>query len=292
MSRMFLTAMRDIRRSPYQAFAVSLVLSLTFFSVSVFALILGGSYLILRHFEKSPQVIAFFERGKDVSLEDQTKIKNKLESTGKLSSFRYISAKEAEAIYREKNKDDPLLLELVDYKILPPSMEISATEINALPSLKDILEKETLVKDVVFYEDVINSLSKWVSNLRIVGLSVVGFLMILSTLVLAIVISIRVKSKALEIEILRLVGANSWFIQGPFLIEGMIYGSIGVVIGWLGSYILLLYSTPFLVNWLSDLNLLPVDPLVIISLLGAELVLGIIVGAFSSWLAVKRFLKI
>src|SRR4030042_3829833 len=168
MSQAFSTTAKHIRRSPYQALAASLTLSLTFFAVSVFGLLMAGSYMVLRYFEKAPQVIAFFERGKDISEADQQKIKERLEATGKLASFKYVSSQEAVAIYKEGTKQDTLLSELVDNKILPPSIEISATEISSLPQLRDILKSEPLVREIGFYEDIVNTLSKWVRNLRIV----------------------------------------------------------------------------------------------------------------------------
>ena len=292
MIRTLSTTLKHLRRSPYQVMAAILTLSLTFLAVSVFALLMGGSYVILRHFESAPQVIAFFERGKDISDQEQSAIKQRLEATGKLASFKYVSTREAEAIYKEKNQDDPLLLELVDYKILPPSVEISASEISALPQLKDILESEILVKDVIFFEDIVESLMIWVRNLRLVGIGVIIFLLLLSILILTLIVSMKVKNKKTEIKILRLLGASNWFIQGPFLWEGVFYGVVGVLLGWLGAYILLLYTTPFIVSWLAEIQLLPVNPLLMLILLVIELLIGITVGLFASWLAVRRFLHI
>jgi len=291
-SRSISTTAKHLRRSPYQAIAAVLILSLTFFAVSVFTLLMSGSYLIMRHFEAAPQVIAFFERGRDVPDEDRLRIQEKLETTGKLATFKYVSPKEAEAIYRERNKEDPLLLELVDYKILPPSIEISATEIGYLSELKSVLEDEPLVKDIVFFEDIVNSLSTWVRNLRLIGMVTISFLLLLSTLIVVVIVSMKVKGKKTEIGILRLLGAGGWFIQGPFVWEGIFYGATGAFLGWIGSYILLLYATPFLVEWLAEVELLPVNPLLMLALLGVELVLGAVVGAFAGWLAARRFLHI
>lgn len=291
-SRSLNTTVKHLRRSPYQALAATLILSFSFFAVSIFALLMFGSYVILRHFEKAPQVIAFFERGKDVPEEQRQMIQQKLEATGKLATFKYVSPREAEAIYREGTREDPLLSELVDYKILPPSIEISAVEISYLPQLKGILEEEPLVKDIVFFEDIVNSLSIWVRNVHIIGLATISFLWVLSTLIVVVMIGMKIKGKKTEIEILRLLGAGSWFIQGPFIWEGIFYGAVGALLGWLGAYLLLLYATSFLVEWLAEINLLPIDPLLMLGLLGVELILGTVVGAFASWLATKRFLHI
>jgi len=90
MSRKFNTAWSQMRRMPYQALAAIMVMFLTFFALSVFALISIGSIKILQHFEASPQVIAFFEKGQDVSQEQISKIKIELERTDKLASFKYV----------------------------------------------------------------------------------------------------------------------------------------------------------------------------------------------------------
>ena len=50
-----------IRRSPYQALAAILIMTLTFFVASVFILTAAGSQALLRYFETRPQVTAFFD---------------------------------------------------------------------------------------------------------------------------------------------------------------------------------------------------------------------------------------
>ncbi len=286
------TALHQIRRTPYQALIAISSLSLTFLALAVFIIISAGFHLIIQHFSSTPQVIAFFEKGKDLSEVQLNDIRNKLESTGKMSSFVYVSTKEAERIYKENNADEPLLNELVDYKILPPSIEISATDINYLPELKNILEQEPLVKDIAFYEDVVADASRWIDNIKLLGISMVGFLMLISLLLLIVIIGMKIKNKRFEIEIMRLLGASSWYIHGPFLIEGMIYGGLGAIFGWLGSFTLLQYSTPFLISWLDDIINLPVPAEILFSFLGVLTLAGMLFGGISSLIAVRRFMKI
>jgi cell division transport system permease protein len=291
MPKALKTSFKQIRRTPYQALAAVLILTLTFFALSIFTLLLAGSDQILKHFESTPSVIAFFEKGKDLTQDDISRIKTELESTGKLADFRYVSTKEAERIYKEKNVDDPMLNELVDYKILPPSIEISASEISALPQLKAILEKEPLVQDIAFFEDVVNQFSNWVTNIRYIGIGIVGFLIVLSVLILMIIISLKIKNKRREIEIMRLLGASKWYINAPFLFEGVIYGILGALFGWLISFTVLQYTTPFLIDWLKDILTFPVPFDMLLLLLSILAGTGAFLGAFSSLLSVNRFSK-
>ncbi|MEK7513431.1 MAG: permease-like cell division protein FtsX [Patescibacteria group bacterium] len=281
----------QLRRTPYQGLAAVMTMTLTILVIAVFSLISAGSIKILKYFETAPQVIAFFKPGEDLTDIQIANIRAQMEKTGKMNQFRYVSTREAEAIYKEKNKDNPLLLELVDYKILPASIEISATELKDLLELKIVLQGQEGVEEVVYYEDVIANLANWISSVKKMGFGVISYLTLESVLVILVIIGMQIASKREEIEILRLIGATSWFIRKPFLLAGMIYGLIGSFLAWGISYILLLYSTPFLANWLQDIPLLPVPVWFMLALLGMELFLGAAIGIFGGLVATHRFLK-
>lgn len=291
MSRKIKAMIKQIRRTPYQALVAVMVMFLTFFALTIFTLISFGSLKILQYFEAAPQVIAFFEKGKDISEGDIAKIRNSLNQTGKLASFKYVSIHEAEAIYKEKNKNDPLLLELVNYKILPPSIEISATNIDALGELKKLLEVQPGVKDIAFYEDIVKSLSSWISNIRLFGISLIIFLLVQSFLVVITIIGMKILTRKEEIEIMKLIGASHGFIRWPFILEGVFYGMAGAFLAWGAGYISLLYTTPFLVSWLGEINILPVPLWFMLCLLAGELGVGVLIGLLGSLLAVHRFLR-
>lgn len=291
MSSTLKTTLTQIRRTPYQALAAIMVLTLTFLTGTIFTFLFFGAQKVLQHFESAPQVIAFFTKGEDLSTTAIADIKTKLEESGKLASFKYVSTREAEAIYKEKNKNDPLLLELVDYKILPPSIEISAKKIGDLDDLKDILAKQPKVTDVVFYEDVVNTLNVWINNLRLVGLALVVYLSLQSILILILIVSLKILTKREEIEILQLLGASFWFIAKPFLLEGVIYGIIGALLGFVLATSLLLYATPIIVDWLGEIPLLPIPYTFLGAVLGLAVVLGAILGMIASLMGVRRFIK-
>jgi cell division protein FtsX len=87
------------------------------------------------------------------------------------------------------------------------------------------------------------------------------------------------------------LGATSWFIRLPYILTATAYGLIGSFIAWGISYLMLLYSTPFLTVWLQDIPLLPAPFLFMLALLGGELLLGAIIGAGGGLIATHRFLK-
>ena len=283
------TTWRNIRRSPYQAVAAIFVMMLTFLAFSIFALIIFGSTRIVDYFESKPQVTAFFrEEAKQTDIEE---LGNSLKESGLISEVKFISKEEALRIYKEQNKDDPLLLDLVTAEILPASLEIATYNIEDLALVSETLKKSTIVQEVVFQKDVVSTLSSWTSALRKIGLAVVVILSMVSVFIMVTIIGIKISQKKSDIETMRLIGAGSWYIRWPFFLEGVFYGLIGALIGWLISIGALFYVTPYLSSFLKGIPVLPISPIFLLELLAAEAVVAIILGAFSSYLAVLRYLK-
>jgi len=81
-----------------------------------------GSEKILTFYESKPQAIAFFKDG--TTLNDVKAIEGSLSQTGKIAKFKYVSKEDALQIYRDRNKSNPMLLELVTANILPASLAL------------------------------------------------------------------------------------------------------------------------------------------------------------------------
>ncbi|MDD5415695.1 MAG: permease-like cell division protein FtsX [Candidatus Daviesbacteria bacterium] len=290
MSKAIEFTKRNIRRTPFQAIAASMVMLLTFLALQTFIILAAGSQAALRYFESKPQVIAFFKEG--TTDQDVTAIESALKQETRVTNTKFVSKDMALQIYREKNKNDPTLLELVTANILPASLEISTKDPEDLAPIADILKREPVVSEVIVPEDVVATLTSITRIIRYVGGATVGFLMIFATLVIVMIIGFKIRIKRTEIEIMRLVGASPGFIRTPFIFEGMLYGVTGTILAWIISYTLLWYFTPFLQGYLGEVKLLPVNPLFMLALLGGSLIAACVVGAIGSFAAVRRYLKI
>lgn len=287
--RLVKTTWQHIRRSPYQAGAAVGIMTLTLFVSCIFFLTAAGSAAILSYFESKPQITAFFT---DEKKEQEIKnLEEKLKATGQVAQIKYVSKEEALAIYREQNKGDPLLLEMVTATILPASLEVSAKDAKFLGDLAKILQAEPGIEEVVYQKDVVDALVSWTGAIRKIGIILIGFLAIVSLLIILTVIGMKIALRREEIEILKLVGASNWYIRVPFLLEGAFYGGVGAIISWIVSYLLLLYATPFLTSFLVGIPILPVSPIFILALLGGMIFVGTGVGVGGSLLAVWRYLK-
>lgn len=270
--------------------AASMVMFLTFFAMLVFLILAAGSQAILHYYENKPQAIAFFKDG--TTDQDVQAIQNALKQQGTVTATRYVSKDDALKIYRERNKNDPTLLELVTANILPASLEVSTQSPDDLMPVAATLRKEPVVQEVVVPEDVVQTLTSATRIIRVVGGATVGFLILFSTMMILMIIGFKIRIKRSEIEIMRLIGASPTFIRAPFILEGIFYGIVGGTLAWIVSYTLLFAFTPQLNGYLGEIRILPVNPLFMLALLGATWVVAAVIGGLGSIGAVRRYLKI
>lgn len=275
-----------IRRTPYQSLSAIILTTLTFFSLSIFSLVALGTTRMLSYFESRPQVTAFFKD--EATSSDADNLKNQISSSTSIESSTFISKEDALELYKKQNQDNPLLLEMVTADILPASLEISAKNVDDLENIAKIMQKDPLVEEVVFQKDVIDTLRKWLGGIRLAGLFLTLLLTTASITTIVVIIGMKFRSKKPEMYTLTLLGATNWFIRRPFILESMLYGCLGAVIGWGISYILLLYLTPNLIAFLGEMSLVPVPYWVMLILLGGEIIVGAILGGVSSLIATRR----
>lgn len=296
------TAFQNIRRSPFQAAAAVFVLTITFFIVTVLSVLVYSSDKVIQYFETRPQVIAFLKDDADPS--SINKLQEKLLNDNRVKEVNYVSKEKALAIYKEATEDNPLLSELVNPSIFPASLEFSLSDLGFAEQVIDEMKGNEVVDQVGFtatlgdestLNDTVVRLRTITSYVRLGGGIFVGVLMATSFVVLIVVMSMRLVSRKGEIEILDLIGATSGFIRSPIILESLIYSMTGVFLGWILGFILVLYTTPSIVGYFSEIRVLPrniTDLLVLFGLVFAgEFVLGLFLAISGSLLAVKRSKK-
>jgi len=291
------TSWTHIRRSPYQSLAAVLTMFLTFLVSGVFSLTVLASFLVLRYFESKPQATVFF---KDTAEKTQVDaLKTALEQTGKIASIRYVSKEDALLIYKEQNKNDPLLLEMVNADILPASLEVSATDPRHLKELEPTMKGGAGVEEVIYQKDVVDTLLAWTNAVRLVGGILVLLLSLDSILIVMTIIGMKVALKKEEVEILKLIGASKWYIQLPFILEGGIYGIAGSFMAWFVMTVLIVWFRHSLVSFLGIIPVIsfvfahPLSTVFIGSLFGFFCILslfGFLLGSIGSLIALRKYI--
>ncbi len=219
-------------------------------------------------------------------------IKEHVSKIATVTEAKYISKEDALKIYKERNKNEPTLLEFVTADILPASIEVSGNRISDFDQIANSLKSESQVSKVVYYQDIIDTLIKITSTVRLVGLAIVIFLLLTSITVTLIVVGLNISLHKEEIEIMKLVGATKTYIRTPFIIEGITYGFISafLAVGVLAISYPFIYPT--LQKQFTPIEAVPNDPLIFLLILGAEMFVGFIIGLFGSWIATRRYLEV
>src|SRR3989344_4530579 len=292
----------SIRRTPYQSLAAFFILFFTLFMSTVLFIALSFLYGLLGYVETRPQVTVYFQT--TYSDDGIFKVRDKLMNSGKVQSIKYVSKQEAFKIYKELNKDNPLLLEMVSSDILPASLEIFAKRPVYLTQLADFLKKEPGVDEVNFQKDILDRLLTLTDILRKTTVIFFIFLIFVSILVLTTTMLFKIALKKDEIELLRLLGASKFYIKKPFLIESVLFG-ITASIGSFFLILILIFSLkPFFDSYLRDISqlsisvfvgILTVWPINLIFLSLAfllSLLFGVSIAVFATLLATQKYLKI
>jgi len=142
------------------------------------------------------------------------------------------------------------------------------------------------VFEVTYLESLADSINR---NLKKIGLILIGFSVLL-LITVAILINNTVKlalfSQRFLIRSMQLVGATAGFIQTPFLLRSVVHGIWGGLISSSLLYGVLFYAY----QWVNDLEVLQ-DTQQQFYLFGGLIIFGALIGFFSSWRAVNKYLK-
>ena len=296
--------MRDIltsiRRTPYQSLAAFMVLFFTLFLSLVLFVALTFLYGLLGYVETRPQVTAYFQSKTPEA--DIIKIREDLIDSGKVLDVKYVSKAEAYNIYKQLNKDNPLLLEMVSADILPPSLEIYARKPSYLPEIASYLSKQTGVDEVNFQKQIVDRLLTLTTILRQATVVFFSFLIIMSIIVLTTTFLFKIAIKKDEIELLRLLGATSFYIKKPFLAEAILFGLTAVIAAYTIVICALFYLTPFLSSYLRGVPLLsisiaqyslpvwPLNPIYLGITFGLAALFGMGIAFIASYIATDKYL--
>ncbi len=292
----------SLRRTPYQTFSGFLVLFFTLFLSLVLFVSLSFLHGTLSYLETRPQVTAYFQTKTPEN--DIFKVRDELNASGKVLSIRYISQKEAFNIYREMNRDNPLLLEMVSSDILPPSLEIYAKKPIFLPEIAEFLKKSGGIDEVQFQKDIVDRLLTLTNTLRQGSIVFFLYLFIMSVVVLTTTTLFKIALKKDEIELLRLIGASNFYIRKPYIMEGLVMAGIASTFSFIIMIGVFMWASPFLGSYLQgipsltmnlvffDFKVWPLNPVFFASTYLLSLLFGMTITVISSFLATNKYLKV
>ena len=232
--------------------------------------------------------------------EEVAQLKEELESMPEVREVKYISKEQALESFVETHKQDEVILEsleIVGQNPLLASLSIKAFSVSQYPAISKFLEDTPLasiISDVDYFDraPVIGKLSTLTAGIQNAVLLVTLFAGLIAVLVAFNTIRLTIYNSRDEIEIMRLVGASSWFIRGPFIIQGMIVGVLATLITTLLFFPLTLFVGIKLQTFAPGFDLFAYFADNLFLILFLQLAAGIGLGVVSSLIAIRKYLKV
>ena len=242
---------------------------------------------------------------KETAEDDIMAIKKSIESLPEVKSIIYVSRENALADFKEKHQNDEFTLQALDElgeNPLGASLNIRAKEPSQYAGIAEFLKStNALSKDgsiiidkVNYYQNktAIDSLTNLINSLNKIGLSLTVFLVLVSILITLNTIRIVIFMSKDEISVMRLVGASNMYIRGPFVVSGALYGFISGVVTLILFYPITYWLGKGTAEIFVGLNLFDYYISNFGQIFLVVIFSGVTIGAFSSFLAVRKHLRL
>lgn len=232
-------------------------------------------------------------------------IKKTIEGLAEVKSVEYISSEEALKEFKDKHQNDQLTLQALDElgsNPLGAVLNIKAKDTSQYEGIAKFLENKSLLSNdgtsiidrVNYYQNkvAIDRLSEIISSSQTFGLILTIFLIIISIIITFNTIRLVIFISREEISVMRLVGASHTYIRSPFVVSGVMYGIISAIICLIIFYPITYWIRGISVSFFGGLDLFSYY----VGHLGQFFMIivgsGAVLGGISSYLAVRRYLKI
>jgi cell division transport system permease protein len=286
-------AIRSMRRSAAPSFAALATVLVTMLVLGVFIPIVQATNGAADSVRGRVEVDVYMNT--NATAADNTRVQGELSRLPHVKQVQFVSKQQA---YQQQEKQDPEAYALLGSNPLPDTFHVipdnpsnvllvhseitgSGTSGGSIdPAINQVSNKQTQTKQILE-----------VTNLVTITAAVLTVLLVLaSILLIGNTIRLSLYSRRREVEVMKLVGATDWFIRWPFVIEGMIVGSVGALLAIvvLGITKVALLD-PLASHWglIATPRTIAFSVLVVV-LLGA----GALVSAVGSGLSLRRFLRV
>lgn len=274
------------------------VLTVSLYAISATLLFLYMANLVMVQAQDRVNISIYFKPTVEESR--IMEIKGKLEGYDEIKYVRYVSKEEAfEDLksYAEKNESVRRAIDEVGENPLNSLLVIGAKNPDQYGRINEAVKNSFFAEDINninFHdnEDNIKRISNVIMMTKEAGLVMAVVFVFIGILITFNTVKLTIYSHKQEFEVMRLVGASNIYIRMPFVFEGIFYGlASGLVV------MLLLFGTAYFVSPLTAGNIPEGNALSLF--LGNFLIIfagvfgaGILLGMISSFIAIRKYLKI
>jgi len=303
---MFLTNLKRVLKTAVQNFwrngsiniATTGIMTVTLLSISILIMLnfLGNS--AIENFKNRIDIsVYFFSDAPEVEI---AKVQADVSALPDVKSVVYLSKDEAWEKFKEKYSENQVIAQGVkelDSNPLYATLSVKAKNIDDYQKISDFLAQQkysSVISRINFDQSKkeINKLSAITKSVQKGGLGLSIIFAIISIFVIFNAIRITLHNYRHEIKIMGLVGAEGWYIQLPFMVEGALYGILGSVISIIILVILVYSSADIIDRLLSGVTVVSYLKQNMAMIFGVQLAAGILIGVVSSIFAMRKYLRV
>jgi len=301
--RTILAGLRGFYRNRTVSLSSIFILTITLSIVTSFYLFRAVFDYTLEQVKEKVDVRVYFTT--DATEQQVTDIKAKLLGLSDVKSVEYTSKEQALEDFKKKHEGDQLTLQALEELGNNPfgaSLSVAAKDISRYSAIADQLsdgsgllgDNRSAIDKVNYYQikdsiDKLNSIIGWTNTVGF-WLSIVFVLM--SCMIVYNTIRLAIFVYRDEIAVMKLVGASNMFIRGPFIVEALLYALVATVLTLAIFFPATIWVTRKTVFFFEGLNINAFFMSHFVELALTLLIFGSVLTVISSFLAVRKYLKI
>lgn len=166
----------------------------------------------------------------DATEDETTQIGTSLKGISNVESCEFVPKEVAFQEQIQSMGGDAALFEGFDEIPLPDAYKVTVKDLSQFENTVSQIKQINKVDSVRENSDLASKLLSLRHAVSIVSVGLVIMLFLVALFIISNTIRITMFSRKLEISIMKAVGATNWFIRWPFMIEGMILGTISGIV--------------------------------------------------------------
>ena len=176
------------------------------------------------------QIVVMVYVADDASEDETTQIGTSLKGISNVENCEFVPKEVAFQEQIQSMGGDAALFEGFDEIPLPDAYKVTVKDLSQFETTVSQIKQINKVDSVRENSDLASKLLSLRHAVSIVSVGLVVMLFLVALFIISNTIRITMFSRKLEISIMKAVGATNWFIRWPFMIEGMILGTISGIV--------------------------------------------------------------
>ena len=301
IKRIWYLGLVNVIRNSFVSFSVIFVMTVSLFIVG-FSLLFGQVMnSVTQELRDKVDVTVYFVP--DATEEQVFAFRDRLEELSQVREVLYVSQLTALEEYRKRHENDIDILkglDILDHNPFRARLSIRAQQSGDFESIARFLENEdifsanrtTVIEKIDYYQnrEIILRLNSVVETATFFTRLIILLLIFISFIIVFNIVRLIIYLSREEIKVMRLIGAEDWYIRSPFLISGGIYGLVGSVVATLLLYPVSYWLSPSVERFFGGHGLFDYYVSEFFFLILVLILLGVFVGVVSSYLSTRRYL--